>query len=94
MSDQDVAEFLSNRIDCLETRFEVRFDRLEDRLERWMEENGKQNVKIQGNTGKIDEICKRMERKSKRSLAVSIGIASCVATLLSAFIQILVKCVF
>ncbi len=94
MSDQDVAEFLSNRIDCLETRFEVRFDRLENRLERWMEENGKQNVKIQENTGKIDAIYKRMERRSKRSLAVSIGIASCVATLLSAFIQILAKCVF
>ena len=43
MPDQDVAEFLSNRINCLEVRFETRFDRLETRLDRWMAKNGDQN---------------------------------------------------
>jgi len=94
MSGEDIAEFLSSRINCLETRFETRFDRLEARLDRWMEENGKQNVSIQRNTSRIDEICTKVERKSKRSLVVNIGIASCVATLLSALIQVFVKCAF
>jgi len=89
--DQDIAEFLSDRINYLETRFEARFDRLEARLDRWMERNGKQNVIIQKNTDRIEDLHKRIERRSKRFLAVSVGIASCVATLLSALVQILIK---
>ena len=94
MSDEDIVEFLSDRINCLETRFEARFDRLETRLDRWMEKNGKQNVSIQKNASKIDGLCKRIEGRSKRFLVVSIGIASCVATLLSAVIQVLIKRIF
>jgi len=94
MSDQDIAEFLSNRMDCLETRFETRFDRLEARLDRWMENNGKQNVSIQKNTDKIDGLCKKVDVRSKRILLISIGIAGCIATLLSAFIQVLVARIF
>ena len=89
--DQNVTELLSDRIRCLEARFETRFDRLETRLDQWMESNGKQNVKIQKNTDKIDGLYRRIERKGKWNLAITIGIASCTATLLSAFIQILVK---
>ena len=89
--DQDIAEFLSDRINHLETRFEARFDRLEARLDRWMEKNGKQNVIIQKNTDRIEDLRRKIERKGKRLLVVSIGIASCTATLLSAFIQILIK---
>jgi predicted transcriptional regulator len=91
MPTQDLMEFLSDRIDCLETRFEARFDRLETRLDRWMEDKGDQDVYIQKNTDKIDEICRRYDSKSKQFLVVSIGIASCVATLLSAFIEALIK---
>lgn len=94
MPDQDIAEFLSNRINCLETRFERRFDRLEARLEQWMEKNGRQNVNIQKNAGKIEDLHKRIERKSKRLLTLGVGIASCIAALLSAFIQILIRDVF
>jgi hypothetical protein len=59
-----------------------------------MEKNGEQNVGIQKNADKIEELYKRIDRKSRRLLTVSVGVASCVATLLSAFIQIVIKCVF
>jgi hypothetical protein len=94
MPEQDIAEFLSNRIDCLEMRFETRFDRLEARLDRWMEKNGKQNVSIQKNADKIAALYKRIERRSKRLLTISVAIASCIATLLTAFIQIVIKRIF
>lgn len=91
VQDQDIAEFLSDRISFLEAKFETRFDRLESRLERWMEKNGKQNVSIQKNADKIEELHERIDRKHKWLLGVSVGIASCIATLLSAFIQMLIK---
>jgi len=91
MPDQDIAEFLSNRINCLETRFEMRFDRLDTRLGDWMEKNGKQNVSIEKNADKIEVLHKIVNRRSRRLLTVSVAIASCIATLLSAFIQILVR---
>jgi hypothetical protein len=94
MPEQDIAEFLSNRIDCLEMRFETRFDRLEARLDRWMDRNGKQNVSIQKNADKIGALYKRIERRSKRLLTISVAIASCIATLLTAFIQIVIKRIF
>ena len=94
MSDQDMAEFLSDRISCLETRFETRFDRLETWLKQRMENNGKQDVSIEKNADRIEVLHKIIDRRSKRLLTVSVAIASCIATLLSALIQILIKCVF
>ena len=91
MPDQDISKLLSDRIKSLENRFENRFDRLEARLNQWMEKNGDQNVCIQRNTDMIDSLHKRFEGRSRKILAISIGIASCVATLLSAFIQILFR---
>ena len=94
MPDQDVAEFLSNRINCLEVRFETRFDRLETRLDRWMAKNGDQNIGIQKNADQIEVIHKTVDRRSTRFLTLSVAIACFIATLLSALIQILVKFVF
>ena len=94
MPDQDVAEFLSDRINCLEVRFETRFDRLETRLDRWMAKNGDQNVGIQKNADQIEVLHKTVDRRSKRFLTVSVAIASCIATLLSALIQILIRFMF
>ncbi|MBD3181057.1 hypothetical protein GF312_02125 [Candidatus Poribacteria bacterium] len=94
MADQDIVRFLSNRIDCLETRFETRFDRLERRLDHWMGKNGQQNVSIQKNSDQIDAINKMIDHKSKKSLTISVAVASCIATLLSALIQLLTKCIF
>ena len=93
MPDQDVTEFLSNRINCLETRFEMRFDKLETRLGDWMEKNGKQNVGIEKNADKIEVLHKIVDRRSSRILTISVAIASCIAALLSALIQILVRLV-
>ena len=94
MPDQDIAEFLLDRIKCLENRFEARFDRLETQLDRWMEKNGDQNVSIEKNADKIESLYKMIDRKNRRFLAIAVAIASCIATLLSAFIQVFAKCVF
>lgn len=94
MPDQDIVEFLLDRIKCLENRFETRFDRLETQLGRWMEKNGDQNVSIEKNADRIETLHKIIDRRNRRFLTISVAIASCIATLLSAFIQILVKFAF
>ena len=94
MPDQDVAELLSTRINCLEARFETRFDKLETRLDRWMAKNGDQNVGIQKNADQVEVLREIVDRRNKRFLTISVAIASCIATLLSALIQILIRFVF
>lgn len=94
MPDQDIVEFLLDRINCLENRFETRFDRLETQLDRWMEKNGDQNISIEKNTNRIESIYQIIDRRNRRFLTITVAMASCIATLLSAFIQVLVKCVF
>ena len=93
MPDQDIAELLSNRINCLETRFETRFDRLETRLDRWMEKNGQRSINVQKNSDQIEILSKSIERKNRRFLTITVAIASCTATLLSSFIQILIRAI-
>ena len=94
MPDQDIVRFLSNRMDTLETRFETRFDRLERRLDHWMGKNGQQNLSIQRNADQLDALHKMVDSKNKRSLTVSITVASSIATILGALIQVLAKYVF
>jgi hypothetical protein len=59
-----------------------------------MEKNGDQNVSIEKNADRIETLYKIIDRKNKRFLTISVAIASCIAALLSAFIQILAKYAF